>query len=286
MISVPLPSPIIPRNLPDPFVLAGGQGYYLFATGQADDGRRLPIWFSRDLRNWRFVRGAVTAGEPGAWNRRNFWAPEVLVREGRYWLYYTAMPDDTPGNTGNRVGLAVADRPEGPYEDCGVVVPHASLDGSPFVDTDGSAWLFYTAEFRTAADSMTPGRVYVDRLIEPGRVAGEPAELLGAHEWQEGPVCIRRDGRYLLLFSLGNWGDATYRVCWASSDGLGGPFVESPQPLLVGDDIQIGPGHCNVFAADGATWLVYHAWTPDRAAGRQPCIRRLDWVGGCPVLAR
>ncbi len=120
----------------------------------------------------------MAAGQPGAWNRRNFWAPEVLAHEGRFYLFYTAMPDGTPGNTGNRVGLAVADRPEGPYTDRGVVVGHASLDGSPFRDADGPSpaearatareggtlYLYYTAEFGTA-DGMTPGRIYVDQLV-------------------------------------------------------------------------------------------------------------------------
>ena len=140
-------NPIINRYLADPFILPAGGWFYLYATGRGDDGRFLPLWRSRDLASWEFVRGAVARGAPGAWNRRNFWAPEVLVHQERYWLYYTASPDETPDNTGNRVGLAVSDSPAGPFENLGVLVPHASLDGSPFRDADGSLWLYYTAEW-------------------------------------------------------------------------------------------------------------------------------------------
>ena len=200
--------PILDRGLADPFILPAGGAYYLYGTGNAEDGRSLPIYRSQDLVTWEFVRGAVSQGLAGSWNRRNFWAPEVLAldvahppsggprtAEGgcptfRFYLYYTASPDGTPKNTGNRVGLAVADDPAGPFEDRGVVVPHASLDGSPFRDADGALYLYYTAEFGTAP-GMTPGRIYVDRLVAPDRAAGEVRELIGHHFWQEGPCMLR-----------------------------------------------------------------------------------------------
>ena len=59
------------------------------------------------MRPWAIWR------EEGSWNHGNFLAPEVLFDQDRYWLYYTAMLDGTPKNEGNRVGVAVSDRPEG-----------------------------------------------------------------------------------------------------------------------------------------------------------------------------
>jgi Glycosyl hydrolases family 43 len=41
----------------------------------------------------------------------------LIVQEGRYWLYYKGRQwNNTPGNT--KMGLAIADRPEGPYIKC------------------------------------------------------------------------------------------------------------------------------------------------------------------------
>ncbi len=334
-------NPIVRRSVPDPFILPADGAYFLFGTGRADPApesgqsgaeRFIQVFRSDDLIDWTPLGGAVSPGPPGAWNRRNFWAPELLAHGGRYWLYYTAMPDEapqspgaaigghgTPGNTGNRVGLAVADAPAGPYADRGVVVSHASLDGSPFRDADGSLYLYYTAEFGTA-DGMTPGRIYADRLVSPARAANRPVELIGQHRWQEGPCVLARGGRYWLFYSTGNWGDATYRVRYAVGDSPLGPFTEQPEPLLATTPQVIGPGHHNFFRDfAGREWIVYHGWAPqsagiapggpgragavraqvsgppapapdtagpsapDKSAGRMPRIDRLQWPSGLPA---
>lgn len=276
-------NPIINEGLADPFILRTGDGSYcLYASHAAPDGRFVPIWRSQDLVTWSFVRGAVVAGaEPSAWNRRNFWAPEVMAMDGRYYLYYTAMPDGTPGNTGNRVGLAVADTPEGPFEDRGVVVDHSSLDGSPFKDAGGGLWLYFTAEFGNSR-GLTPGHIHVDRLVEPGRAAGEPREVMALHEWQEGPCALFRNGRYYLFYSTGSWGDETYGVRWAAGDSPAGPFSESPRRLLTTNEQVKGPGHHNFFRGpDGTDWIIYHGWDAAHTA-RYPRIDRLVWTDEGP----
>jgi len=270
-------NPIIDAYLADPFILRAADGYYLYASGAAPDGRFLPVWKSADLVEWSFVRGAVAAGPEGAWNRRNFWAPEAAVSAGRCWLYYTAMPDGTPRNDGNRVGLAVAGSPAGPFEDRGAVVAQPSLDGSPFLDRDGAWWLYYTAELGQAAGGLVPGRIYADRLEAPGRVANEPREVMGRHEWQEGPCVLERGGRYYLFYSVGAWGDESYHVRWAVGDSPVGPFAEADAPLLASTEAVKGPGHHNFFPGpDGSDWIVYHGWDPAFRA-RYPRIDPLSW---------
>ncbi len=81
------------------------------------------------------------------------------------------MPDDKPGNEGNRVGVAAADHPAGPYEDRGVLVPHGSIDGSVFVDEDGTRHLSYTTEVNSQ-NGFPQGQILIDRLVTPTRVAG------------------------------------------------------------------------------------------------------------------
>jgi beta-xylosidase len=262
LISIEYSNPIISQNLADPFILKANDNYYLFATGKAPDDRRLPIYRSRNLREWAFVRGAVAQGAEGAWNRRNFWAPEVMFLDGKYHLYYTAMPDGTPKNEGNRVGLAVSTTPDGPYEDAGVVIPHASLDGSPFMDQDGALYLFYTIEHGNH-DGLKAGQIYVDRMLSPSRVAGKPVQLISHHEWQEGPCLPYSDSRYLLTYSTGAWTNDTYGVRWAIGPSPLGPFTEQPDIILKSTELAKGPGHHNIFIGpDGKLWLVYHGWDP------------------------
>lgn len=255
-------NPIINKYLADPCIIKSGDTYYLFATGGAEDGRRIPIHRSIDLVNWEFVRGAVERGAEGAWNRRNFWAPDVIKINGQYCLYYTASVDGTPQNTGNRVGLAVSDKPEGPYDDRGVVIPNASLDGYPFRDTDGTYYLYYTIEHGNS-EGLTAGHIYVDKLVEIDRVANKPVKLISHHRWQEGTCMLYNDGTYYLTYSTGSWSKDTYKVQWAVGTSAAGPFEEQPGLILQSTDQVKGPGHHNFFTGrDGNVWIVYHGWDP------------------------
>ncbi|MHC4396322.1 MAG: glycoside hydrolase family 43 protein [Planctomycetota bacterium] len=255
-------NPIINRYLADPCIIKDNGWYYLFATGRAEDGRFIQIYKSNDLTNWNFVRGAVARGAEGSWNRRNFWAPEVIKLNGKYHLYYTGSLEHTPKNTGNRVGLALADRPEGPYEDRGPVVPNASLDGHPFLDSDGTLYLYYTIEHGNSL-GLTAGQIYVDKLTAPGRIADEPKQLISHHSWQEGPFILKRDKTYFLTYSTGAWGNDTYNLRYAIGYSPTGPFTEQSNKILQSTEYVKGPGHHSFFTGpDGKTWLAYHGWDP------------------------
>lgn len=275
MPSITWTNPLLPVSGPDPFLFFAGGAYWLITTGPAADGRFLPIWRSGDLVHWTFARGAVARGAEGAWNRFNFWAPEILSHGGRYWLYYTAKPIDDNDNAGNRVGLAVAERPAGPYQDVGVVVNHASLDGHPFRDVDGSLWLYYVTDHGNAL-GHAPGKIWADRLVDPTRVAGRAVRLVDRHPWQEGPVVLRTAGdRYVLSFSLGGWRGAGYHVVQALGASPVGPFVEAGGALMKSTEDVKGPGHHNFFTGpDGRLWVVYHGWD----AGMTERYPRMDRV--------
>ncbi len=264
-------NPIIDGYLADPCIIRSNGDYYLLATGRASDRRHIPIYRSSDLVHWDFVRGAVARGQEDSWNRKNFWAPEVMEIDGQFCLYYTASTDNTPKNTGNRVGLAVSDNPGGPYEDRGVVIPHASLDGSPFRDADGTLYLYYTIEHGNS-DGLTAGRIYVDKLVSADQVSGGPILLVSHHGWQEGPCVLLRDGRYYLTYSTGGWASDNYQVHWAVGSSPTGPFKEQPGTLLKTTADVKGPGHHNFFIGPGGQdWIVYHGWDPE-FTGRYPRI--------------
>ena len=123
-------NPIVDRYLADPFILHRPPWYYMYSTGRALDGRFIQIYRSTDLVTWELVRGAVTRGGENAWNRKNFWAPEVMEIDGLYHLYYTASTEGTPANTGNRVGLAVSDSPGGPFRPPPTLYAHHMGDRS------------------------------------------------------------------------------------------------------------------------------------------------------------
>ncbi|MEL7163405.1 MAG: family 43 glycosylhydrolase, partial [Bacteroidota bacterium] len=218
--------PIIDAYLADPTVINDDGTYYLYATGYTKDGRGVPIYRSTNLTDWTYLGGAVPRGDSTAWNHENFWAPEVFPYAGRYYLYFTASPGTTPKNTGNRVGVAVADTPAGPFSLHGVLVPEASLDSHVYRDDDGQLYLYYVAEHGNAR-GLTAGRIYVDSLLSPTEVVGNPREVVGHLGWQEGPFLVREGANYLLTYSSGGWKGPKYHLRYGRADNPLGPFTES-----------------------------------------------------------
>ncbi len=274
-------NPIIHEYLADPFLMwdVSENAYFLFSTGKARDGRGISIHRSDDLVHWTFVRGAVTPGDALAWNHKHFWAPEVIKIGTLYHLYYTASPADSPKNAGNRVGLAVSENIEGPYEDRGVVIPFGSIDGHPHIADDGTMYLYYTVE-HGSQNGLTAGQIYVYRMKSPQQVDGEPLQLIAHHPWQEGPWLTRRDGRYYLTYSCGNWTDHTYHVRYAVGASPTGPFEEQPGKILQSTDTVRGPGHHSLFQdRHGQDWICYHGWDVAHTA-RYPRIDRIHFQNG------
>lgn len=304
-------NPIYPGYFADPFVLRHAGVFYAYGTGHGmePDGRHFPVLRSDDFVTWRYVGGALLpptseAGEPFT----AYWAPEVAERDDRFYIYYSAAcqgRDET-----HRLRVAVADRPEGPFEDAGRVAIGGplgdafSIDASPFRDPkDGRWYLFFATDFFDGSRVGT-GTVAAPLADDMISTEGEPVTVLrAAADWQiyernrplygriweawhtvEGPFIWHHDGAYYCFYSGGNWQTATYGVGFGVADSPLGPYrdawnVEGPSVLRGVEGKIVGPGHNSVtLGSDGKTaFLVYHAWDPALTA-RRMCIDPLVWV--------
>ena len=272
-------NPIIPAYLADPYIRFENGYYYFFATGQAQDNRYIPIYRSKNLSNWQFVRGAVSNGKKEDWNYKHFWAPEVIRIKNKFYLYYTASPEISPANSGNRVGVAVADKIEGPYKNIGVVIPNGSIDGHPVFDKDGIMYIFYTLEWQNIK-GFKAGQIYVDKMISPTTVADDPKPLITHHNWQEGPFILQRDNTYFLTYSCGAWSDSTYHLRYAKSNSITGPYTEQADTIIKSNAMVKGPGHHSIFKdQNNGDWIVYHGWDTAFKA-RYPRIDLIKYKNG------
>ena len=61
-------------------------------------------------------------------------APDCIEKDGKYYLYF-CMTDDSEG-------VAVSDRPEGPFTDP-VQLPCGGIDPAIFIDDDGQAYYYW-----------------------------------------------------------------------------------------------------------------------------------------------
>ncbi|HEX5829267.1 MAG TPA: glycoside hydrolase family 43 protein [Candidatus Limnocylindrales bacterium] len=318
MSSATFTNPVAEGYFADPFVMRHGDRWYAYGTGReggaaaAERGRVFEVRRSGDLVHWESLGHALETPDlpppeqPG--EHREYWAPELAWIDARLYLYYSTGIEDR----GHVIRVAVADDPEGVFEDLGVeLTPHErfAIDADPFQDDDGQRYLYYA---RDVLDGDRAGTsIAVDRLVSPTRLAGEPVAVLPpSADWQlykrrrliygtvydwhtlEGPFVRKRLGRYWMLFSGGAWTGDTYAVSWAVADSPLGPFTEpaagregDPAILLRTVPGLVGPGHCSVVEGpDGEDWLAYHAWDEGLEA-RRLCLDRIEWTPDGPRTA-
>lgn len=91
------------------------------------------VWYatSKDGWDWKEQGCAVGRGEPGAYDDRACFTPEVLEHEGRYYLVYQTVKAPYTNRVKNQIGMAHADSPEGPW---------TKLDEPILSPTDDGKW--------------------------------------------------------------------------------------------------------------------------------------------------
>lgn len=254
-----------PFDFPDPYVLVDGSTYYAFSTnaGVGD----IQVIRSRDLLDWEVVGNAL-AGLPSWAGANRTWAPSALRRPGGYVAYYT-VHDAASGR--QCISSAFATAPAGPYVDDSAralvcQLEHGgSIDPSPFVAADGTAWLLWKSE----GFGAEPATIWAQPLSPDGRsLTGSPSALLRADQgWErgvvEGPTMVEAGGRHHLFYSAADWQSRSYSVGHAVCDGPAGPCRKTGTgPVLASDERLAGPGGQEAFRGrDGTTWLAYHAYT-------------------------
>ncbi len=287
-------NPVFSDNFPDPGALLVGSTWYAYGTnGPAGN---VPVLTSPDLVKWTPAGDVLP--RVGKWAESgNTWAPEVSAGPGgTYLLYYTARSTAT-----NRqcVGVAVADKPEGPFVDDAdePLICQAdeggSIDASPFTDESGERWLYWKNDGNAIGQ---PTYLYGARLSADGRkLEGESKRLLrNDAEWEahviEAPQMVRHEGKLYLFYSANAFDQEAYALGYATCEGPLGPCVKAEEnPILKTSPAAAGPGHgFLVTTPAGESWLLYHAWPPSAIGsvepGRQLWLDRVDWTGGRPVV--
>lgn len=84
--------------------------------------------------------GVVLSAQDIPWVSKQLWAPDAAAKNGKYYLYFPAR--DQKGIF--RIGVAVADTPEGPFVPEESYIPGSySIDPAVFVDEDEKAYLYF-----------------------------------------------------------------------------------------------------------------------------------------------
>jgi arabinan endo-1,5-alpha-L-arabinosidase len=272
-------NPVLDTDFPDPSVLRAPDGYYYaYATQTKRAGQILNFQVARslDLATWEYLGEALPTKPNWAATSQRFWAPDVSRHpDGHYLMYYSAQPNDSAA--GLCLGVAVADRPEGPFIDSGEPLlaggpGFENIDPMRFVDpADGRQWLFWGSGFgplrvrELAADGLGFAENSVAQVIVETRQTGDPA-LYG--HLIEGSWVHYRQGWYYLFYSGDNCcgPDARYAVLAARARQATGPYQTLAQAtgtagtILTENDRWQAPGHNSLITdPSGQDWLLYHA---------------------------
>ena len=89
------------------------------------------VWHatSKDGWHWEEQGVAVTRGEPGSYDERSVFTPEVLAHEGKYYLVYQVVESPYVRRVFENISMAVADSPEGPWRKVDGPILKATQDG-------------------------------------------------------------------------------------------------------------------------------------------------------------
>jgi xylan 1,4-beta-xylosidase len=255
-------------------ILMDNDLYYLMGTCPPfweGENPGVKIYSAKDLLNWKFERLLIDRQslDPHVWYRDRFWAPEIHVFEGKYYLTFNCRNEEFGFEHSS--GIAVADHILGPYH----VVSHdaplikESNDLTIFMDDDGRSYVYRTGIWTQEIDLRTC------------RLVGEEVQCLvtgNESDWDksgiEGPYVVKREGIYYLFYSSWTRG---YEIGVATAKTPLGPWKKCESNPFFGaqdesackrnglsftgnpDNPFIGAGHNAVFTGpDGGDWIVCH----------------------------
>ena len=213
----------------DPSARVFGDKVFVFPSHDilATPGKGRVGWFcmedyhafsSTDLVNWT-DHGVIVQQNKVPWVRPDsysMWAPDCIERNGKYFFYFPTSPKDTiTYGRGFTIGVAIADKPEGPY------VPQPTpirgvrgIDPNVFIDKDGQAYLYWSA-----------GNIYGAKLNENMLDLSSEVKTLAelpTKGLKEGPYLFERNGVYYLTYP--HVENKTERLEYAIGDNPLGPF--------------------------------------------------------------
>jgi beta-xylosidase len=256
-------NPILKGWYADPEAKLFGDTCWIYPTYSAPYHEQVFMdgFSSTDLVHWT-KHPRVLDSSSVKWVKKALWAPAITKKDGKYYLFFGAndIHDDTKEIGG--IGVAVADKPEGPFKDylgkplIGKIVNKAQpIDQFIFKDDDGQYYMTYGGWGQCNIVKLNhdfTGFIPFSDGVTYKRITPEG--------YVEGSVLFKRNGKYYLMWSEGDWTGPYYRVAYAMGDTPAGPFKRIGVVLKQDPAVATGAGHHSVINIPGTNdwYIIYH----------------------------
>jgi hypothetical protein len=282
-------NPVLAGYYADPEILYSEKTkrYYIYPTSDGFTGwagNYFKVFSSADLTNWKDEGVMLDLPKQVRWANRNAWAPCIIEKKinGRYkyFYYFTAA---------QKIGVAVADEPTGPFVDSGkplVAEKPAGIKGGQEIDPDvftdpqtGKSYLYWGNGYMAVAELN-------EDMVS---LKSDPVQIIKVdRSYREGTYVFYRKGTYYFMWSEDDTRSPNYRVRYGTSTSPTGPLAIPADNIVIQKNEAegiYGTGHNSVIQIPGTDdwYIVYHRFTyPNgikmgEAAGynREVCIDKL-----------
>jgi len=253
----------------DPFIVTDKENgcYYMYGTtALADESIRAGCSFSmyktNDLENFEEPVVVFDADGSDFWGKKDFWAPEVHIYNGKYYLFGSVKAEGRCRGT----HIFVSQTPYGPFvpvsDKPATPLDRECLDGTLWVE-DGIPYMVFCHEWIQVHDGTICAVRLSDDLSES---VGEPFELFKATDAgvttigndsgnyvTDGPFLYTENGKLRMIWS--SFIEGRYAVLDAQSDGgLRGKWSHH------GSRFDFNGGHAMLFdTLDGTHMISLHS---------------------------
>ncbi len=285
-------NPVLEGYYADPDILYSEKTgkYYIYPTSDGFDGWSgyyFKVFSSDNLVDWTDEGIILDLHKDVSWANRNAWAPCIVEKkingEYKYFYYFTAA---------QKIGVAVADSPTGPFVDSGKALidwkPKGinrgqEIDPDVFTDPKTNKTYLYWGNGYMAGAELNDDMVSLNmKTFKTFNVDGT---------FREGTYVIYRNGTYYFMWSEDDTRSPNYKVRWAKADSPMGKLTIPENNIVIQRDPEtniFATGHNSAIQVPGKDewYLVYHRFTypkgvdmPRGSGGfhREVCIDKLEF---------
>lgn len=275
------------RRDPSDIIKVGDLYYVWYSKGKISPGYDATVWYSTssDGKAWTEKGQALAKGKPGTWEGASVFTPNILVAEGKYWLFYTGTSREFGKgfNPDSKIGIAKSDSPDGPWQRTSnePALKNSEVDSdfdSHLVDDaclivrDGKYWFYYKGRQLGKSPGQTQmGLAIADHPAGPYVKHKNNPVIPGNHE-----VLIWPQGKGVAAMIGSSGPKAIVNTIQYAEDGIN--FTKT-------HNVKAGPWAGGAYRPEAFTdsnkgelpkWGVQIGRPKGKGKGKLPCIKRFE----------